>query len=63
MTSRFGEIKQLHLLRNNGASDARAFYVSAVFKNLNSLFPEDNMPAHALTFSLKTPPKCFRLSY
>ena len=28
--------------------DAHAFYVFAVFKNLKSLFSEDNMPVHAL---------------
>ena len=39
------------------------FMFFAVFKNLKSLFSEDNMSVNALNVSLKMPSKWFELSY
>ena len=49
--------KKLNDAWNHGARDARAFYVFAVFKNLNSSFSEDNIPEHALDIFIENATK------
>ena len=57
MTDWFGEIKQFHEPWNYGACDAHAFTFFAYFKNLKSLFSEDNIPVHALNVFIKNTTK------